>query len=183
MRRSGRLLDVVVWRFARDDHVVDMAFAQTSAGDAHKLSLLLQVRDGSAAEITHAGAQSADELIDHGLERPAIGHATLDAFGDELGKAVLAVAFALHDAFSRGGIARQVIAALEVTFSGALIHSSKRAHAAIAFEAASLVEDGFARALIDAGEERADHDGAGAGCDGLGDFARVLDAAVSDDGD
>ena len=59
----------------------------------------------------------------------------------------------------------------------------RRAHAAVGLEAAALVEDGLAGRLVDAGEERADHDDAGAGGDGLGEVAGVLDAAVGDDGD
>ncbi len=56
-------------------------------------------------------------------------------------------------------------------------------HAAIGLEAAALVEDGLAGRLVDAGEEGADHDDVGAGGDGLGEVAGVLDAAVGDDGD
>ncbi len=81
---------MVVGSFAGDDDVVDVAFAEAGAGDANELCLLLQLLDGCAAEIAHAGAQAADELVDHGLERSAVGHASLDAFGDELGEAVAA---------------------------------------------------------------------------------------------
>jgi hypothetical protein len=73
--------------------------------------------------------------------------------------------------------------ALEVALAAALSHSGERAHAAIGLEGAALVEDGFAGALVDAGEEGADHDDAGSGSDGFGDVAGVLDAAVGDDGD
>jgi len=46
----------------------------------------------------------------------------------------------------------------------------------VGFEAAALVEDGFAGAFVDTGEEGADHDGAGTSGDGLGNFTGVLDA-------
>ena len=44
-------------------------------------------------------------------------------------------------------------------------------------------EDELARALVGAGEQRAEHDGVGAGDERLGDVARVLQAAVGDDRD
>ena len=73
--------------------------------------------------------------------------------------------------------------ALEVALAATLRHGAERAHAAIGFEAAALVEDGFAGAFVDAGEEGTHHADAGAGGDGLGDVAGVLDASVGDDGD
>src|ERR1700751_3284891 len=94
-----RLLNVVVGCFARDDDIMHVAFAQARAGDTHKLSFLLQLLNAIATEVAHAGTKSADELINHGLERPAIGHAPLNAFRDELGEAVLPVALALHHTF------------------------------------------------------------------------------------
>src|SRR5579875_722651 len=99
MAAPSGLLDMVVRRFARDDDVVHVALAQSGAGDAHKPRLLLQFANCSAAEIAHAGAQSADELVDHGLERPAIRHAAFNALGHKLGQAVLVGALALHYAF------------------------------------------------------------------------------------
>ena len=59
-----------------------------------KRRFCLQFLDCSAAEVAHAGTQSADELVDHGFERAAMGDAAFDAFGNELGEAILAVAFA-----------------------------------------------------------------------------------------
>ena len=70
--------------------------------------------------------------------------------------------------------------ALEVALARSLAHGGQRTHAAIALEAASLVEDGLAGALVHAGKQRADHDRACAGGDGLGNFAGVLDASVGD---
>ena len=63
----------------------------------------------------------------------------------------------------------------------ALRHCAHRAHAAVGLESTALVEDGFAGALFGAGEQAADHDAVGAGRDGLGDVARILDAAVGDE--
>src|SRR5580658_5521385 len=91
---------MVVGRLAGDDDVVDVTLAQAGRGDADKLRLLLQLGDGAASYIAHAGTQAADELEDHGLEGSAVGDAAFDAFRDELGETVLAGAFALDDAFA-----------------------------------------------------------------------------------
>src|SRR6185295_3566288 len=51
---------MIVWRFSCYGHVVNMAFAQARAGDAHELRPLMKFLDGAAAGIAHRGAQSAD---------------------------------------------------------------------------------------------------------------------------
>ncbi len=121
-------------------------------------------------------------MVNHRLKRSSIRHPALDAFRNELREAVLAGALALHHAFSAHLGAGKVFGALKVALARTLAHGSKRAHAAIALEAAPLIENGFAGALINAGKQGADHDGTSSGGDGLGDLARVLDAAVGDDG-
>src|SRR5277367_1754209 len=73
-------------------------------------------------------------------------------------------------------------AGLSVSVSAALLHRAKAAHAAIHLVAAPLVENEIPGGLIGAGEERADHDGARARGDRLGDVARVLHSAIGDDG-
>ena len=105
------------------------------------------------------GAQAAHELEDGVRQRPLVGHAALDALGHEL----LGVL-------------------LEVAVLAALGHGGEGTHAAIDLEGAALIDLHRARALLRAGEEAAEHHGAGAGGDGLGDVAGVLDAAVGDDG-
>src|ERR1035438_8677076 len=165
---------MIVGRLPGNDHIVDMTLAEAGAGDTHKLRFLLQFRDGAATQVTHSGAQAADELEDHGLERSAIGNAALDALRDKLGETILAGALALDYAFTAQLGTGKIGGALEVTLAGALAHGCQGAHAAIALEAASLIENGFAGALVDAGKEGADHDGTGAGGDGLGDFSGVL---------
>src|SRR5271157_6007381 len=67
------LLDTIVGRLAGDDDVVDVTFAQSGAGDAHEMRLLLQLGDAAAAHVAHAGAQAADKLEDHRLQRAAVG--------------------------------------------------------------------------------------------------------------
>jgi len=51
--RRESLLDMVVGRFAGDDYVVDMALAQTCAGDADETGILLEFVDGAAAKVAH----------------------------------------------------------------------------------------------------------------------------------
>ena len=174
---------MIVRSFAGDDDVVDVAFAQSGVRDAHEAGLGLQIFDGSAAEVAHSGAESADELVDHGFERSAVRYASFDAFGDELGEAVAALFPCGNGGPVAGGKFLDVGFTLEVAFAAALGHGAEAAHAAIGFEAASLVENGLAWALVDSSEKGAHHADAGARGDGLGDIAGVLDAAVGNDGD
>ena len=48
---------------AGDDDIVNVAFADSGAGDAAEARLGLQFRDRRAAGVAHAGAQAADELV------------------------------------------------------------------------------------------------------------------------
>ena len=50
------LFNVIVRGLARDDHVVNMALAQPSVGDANKSGIRLQLRDRPAPQIPHSGA-------------------------------------------------------------------------------------------------------------------------------
>ena len=63
------------------------------------------------------------------------------------------------------------------------LHRAHRAHAAVALVAATLEQLHLARALLGAGEQRAEHHGLGAGGDRLDDVAGVRDAAIGDDRD
>src|SRR6185437_13331423 len=65
---------VIVRRFARHHHVMDVALAQPRAGNAHELGAFVEVRDGGAAGIAHGGAQAADDLVHHAAHRALIGH-------------------------------------------------------------------------------------------------------------
>ena len=69
-------------------------------------------------------------------------------------------------------------ALLEVAVGAAFLHGVDGAHAAVDFVGAALIKNGFARAFLGAGEERADHDGMSADYKGLDDVAGELDAAV-----
>ena len=59
-------------------------------------------------------------------------------------------------------------------------HRAERAHAAVALVRAPLVEEHLARALVGAGEQRADHHAVRAAGDRLGEVARIFDAPVAD---
>ena len=89
-----------------------------------KRGVLLQRGNGAAAEVAHAGAQAADELEDHRFERAAMGNAAFDAFGNELGETVAAVAAAdVDDAFAAVQLGLvEIPRALEVAFARALRH-------------------------------------------------------------
>src|SRR5580658_257399 len=148
------LLDMVVGRLPGNDYVVHVALAQSGAGDANEVCILLQLANRPAAHVTHARSQPAHQLENHAFERPAIGHAPLDPFRHILRQPVLVGAFALHNALGALLLACHVAARLEVALARTLAHGRERSHAAIALEAAPLEQDGFAGALVDASKER-----------------------------
>src|ERR1700733_633389 len=57
------LFQPVIRCFAGDDDVVDVAFAQASRCDAHKVAALLQFLEVRDTAIPHAAAQPANELV------------------------------------------------------------------------------------------------------------------------
>ena len=56
----------VVWCLAGDDHVMHMTLLEAGRGDADKLGMPAQSLDVAGADIAHAGAEAADQLVDHG---------------------------------------------------------------------------------------------------------------------
>src|SRR4051794_32227738 len=80
---AHHVLAGVVRRLFGDPDVVDMALAQTGAGHPHKASALMEFVDGVRAEIAHAGADAAQNLMDRVVERAFERHPTLDAFRNE----------------------------------------------------------------------------------------------------
>ena len=66
-RAFRRLLCRIVWRFARDHHIVHVAFAQAGATDADKAGFLQQFRNGGTTTVAHARLQAADHLM-HGYD-------------------------------------------------------------------------------------------------------------------
>src|SRR3989344_2482097 len=139
---------------------MDMRLADTGRGDAHKLGAGAHELDVGRTGITHAGAQTAHELVDHVHHRPLVRNAPFDALGHQL----------------VGGRAF-----LEIAVARTLAHGAERAHAAIALVGAALVDLDLARRLVGAGQHRTDHHAVGAGGDRLGDVAGIADPAAGDD--
>src|SRR5262249_53538955 len=133
----GGLFDAVVRRFFGDDDVVHVAFAHARGGGAKELGVALQGGGVPAPAVAHAGAQAADELMDHRGDAALVRDAPLDALGDQLVR----------------GVARRVEIelVLEVAIAAAAAHRADRSHAAVLFEAPALIQDDFARALVGAG--------------------------------
>src|SRR5271154_6954210 len=73
------LFDLIVRRFARDDHVMHVAFAQPRDRDPHEPRALLQLRERCHAAIAHSALESAHELIDQRAERSLVRDAPFDA--------------------------------------------------------------------------------------------------------
>ena len=140
---------------------MDVALAQAGGGDPDELRLRPQLFDAVAAGVTHPAAEAADELEDVHREGALVGHASLDALGDELH------VFGL---------------VLEVPVAGASLHGAHRPHPAVRLVGAALEENHLARCLLRPGEERPDHHGVRARRERLDDVAGVLDPAVGDAG-
>src|SRR5215471_6014843 len=101
----------IVRAFPGDGHVVDMALAQTRAGDADELRLLVKLREIPGADITHCRAQATGELMHDIADRALVGHLPFDALGHEL--------------------QRVLDVLLEITVGRATRHGADRTHAAI----------------------------------------------------
>ena len=78
------LLRSVVRRFLRDRHVVHVALAEAGLRDLDEPRFLLQRGNVGAAAIAHAGAQPADELVNHRRHAALVGDAAFDAFRHQL---------------------------------------------------------------------------------------------------
>ena len=114
------------------------------------------------ADITHGRAQAAGELVHDIADRALVGHLAFDAFGHEF--------------------QRVLDVLLEIAVGRAARHRADRAHAAIGLVGAALPEKHFARRLVGAGEQRADHGDVGAGGERFRQIAGIFDAAVGDHG-
>src|SRR5260370_8160310 len=74
----------VVRALARDGDVMDVAFAQARAGDAHELRLLVELGKVSGADISHRGPQATCELMHDVSDRALVGHLTLHPLPHQL---------------------------------------------------------------------------------------------------
>ena len=75
------LLHVIVRRFAGNDDIVNVALSQARVRDADEAGFCLEIRDRLTAKIAHSGAKAADQLVHHGFEGSAVGHAAFNSFG------------------------------------------------------------------------------------------------------
>src|SRR5690606_7249399 len=146
----------------RDRHVMRMALAQASAGDANEARLFLECLDVGSAHVTHRRLEAAGELVQYACNRALVGNLALDTFRHQL--------------------QRVANLRLEVAVRRAARHGADRTHAAIRLEGAPLVQIDLARRLVGARKQRADHCRVCAGGDRLGKIARILDSAIGDDG-
>src|SRR5947209_2179226 len=101
------LFQSVVGRLARNDYVMDVAFAQSCSADADKPRLLLKLRNGAGPAVAHAGAQSTHKLVDHGGQRAPVRHSPFYALGNQFVEAI-AVAVAIIHGDSDGRIIRSL---------------------------------------------------------------------------
>src|SRR3569623_2911282 len=152
------IIDAVIRRLARDGHVVHMALAHAGASHAYEHRLGAHLVDVPATGVTHARAQTAHELVDDGAHRALVRHASLAALRHEL--------LDLDLAF------------LEVAVAGATLHGAERAHAAIGFVRAALIQLALAGRILRAREHAAHHHAIGARDDGLGAVTRIAHTAV-----
>src|SRR5829696_2417558 len=67
----------VVWGFLRHGDIVRMALAHPRRRDANERGAF-QVLDGRCAAVAHRLANPADQLMEHGPERPLVAHPALD---------------------------------------------------------------------------------------------------------
>ena len=79
-----KLFQPVVGCFARDDHVVDVAFAQARWRDADEFAAFLKFLEVRCAAVTHPAAEPAYKLFHKSRQRPFVGNLPFDAFGHGL---------------------------------------------------------------------------------------------------
>src|SRR6185436_6760670 len=102
------LFDPIIGCFLRDLDVVRVALAQAGAGLADETRFDWKFGDRCRAEVSHSGAQAANELIKMSGDRAGVRHAAFDSFGNQL-------------------VGRRAF--LSVTGGAAVDHCAQRAHA------------------------------------------------------
>src|ERR1700719_2363941 len=120
-----RQLWAVVGRLLRDEHVMDVTLALTCIAHPDELRALAQLEQGRRTDVTHAGLQPADELLDVGPERSAMRHAALDPLRHQL-----------------AAIGHVMLA---VSIAHAFRHRTERPHPAVKFVSPPLVKNRLAR--------------------------------------
>src|ERR1051325_8858863 len=77
------LFDPIIGCFLRDLDVVRVTFAQAGAGLADETRFDRKLCDRCCAEVSHPGAQTANELIKMSGDRAGVRHAAFDTFGNQ----------------------------------------------------------------------------------------------------
>src|SRR5216684_497373 len=116
----------VVRRFLRNENVMGMALPHRSPAHENEPGLGAQLFNIPRSAITHAGPQTAHQLIDERRQVALVRHPAFNPFGHELAG---------------------LVARLAIPFAGAGAHRADRTHAAIGLEAATLVNDELAGAF------------------------------------
>src|SRR5262245_7491921 len=78
------LLRAVIRCLFDDRHVMHVALAHAGRRDAHECRSRAHLLDRAAARVAHRCAQAARELVHDGADGALVGHASLDAFRNEL---------------------------------------------------------------------------------------------------
>src|SRR5215203_4444242 len=144
-----------------------MRLLQTGGGDPNEGTALLELRNRRCSGVEHGLAQAADELIGNRGQRSTVRDMALDA---------------LRDQHRIGGDVALEVAIPGIGGAGATTggHGAERSHSAIRLELLAIDEDELTRALLTAGQQRAEHHRVGAGHQRLGDVTGVLQATVTD---
>lgn len=98
--------------------------------DLNEPSLRPELGDICCSEVSHAGAQAADQLINETSELSLVGDSPLDPFWDEL--------------LCRSLVVFSFTRRLSVTIGRTLHHRAERSHASVPLKAAALVQDHLA---------------------------------------
>src|SRR5262249_58668543 len=135
---SRALLRSVIGRLFGDRHVMHVALANAGRRDADQRRFALERGDVLRAAVAHAGAKAAYQLMHHRGDAALMGDTSLDAFRHQLVGAA-------------GTFEVELV--LEIAVAAAAAHRTDQPHAPVLFEAAALIQDHFARALVRAREE------------------------------
>src|SRR2546421_6448513 len=148
----------------RNQHIVWVAFAQTSIGDTYKAGIILHICNCSCTSVAHRLAYATNQLVYQRTERTFVGNARFDPFSNQL-RLILCLP-------------------LEVAIFAiaALLHCAYRPHTAVVFEALSLRDDELSGTLIYSRQEAPQHDCISTRSDGFSNITGVLNATISDDG-
>src|SRR6185503_10211776 len=91
MNCVSRSIDVIVWRFLDDLHIMDVRLAHAGTGYFHKLGPIPDFADGCTTEVPHCRTQPSHELMHHLYDAALVGDAAFHTLGHQLVGAVFVV--------------------------------------------------------------------------------------------